>query len=79
MAFLQIALRSRLHHALRGYATLYQCDALAFYTLTEGGRLISDSYPGPGAAIPPHLRPLLTRRYSLTLERLPDGSDERNP
>ena len=79
MARLQIALRERLHHALRGYATWEQCDALAFFTLTEKGVLISASYPGPGAQIPPHLRPLLARRYSLTLERLPDGSTERNP
>lgn len=79
IARLQIALRDRLTFALRGYATWEQCDGLAFFTLTEGGRLISDGYPGPGAQIPPHLRPLLARRYSLTLERLPDGSTKRGP
>jgi hypothetical protein len=76
-ARIQIALRAQFLHDLRGYADFTACDALAFFTLTEEGRLICDGYPGPGAAIPNHLRPLLARRYAEDLTRLPDGSAER--
>ena len=56
-----------------------QCEAIAFFTLVRDGRLICEGYAGPGAEIPPHLRPLLVRRYDENLIRLPDGTAERAP
>ena len=78
-AKIQIALGARLHHDLRGYADRDQAQAIAFFTLTDGGRLICEGYSGPGAQIPSHLRPLLARRYDENLDRLPDGTAERAP
>lgn len=65
----QAILTDRFARAFRGYATRNDCNDLAFYTLVgDNGRPISEPYGPPQIA--PHLRPLLSRRYNLHLERI---------